>query len=344
MKTCFEIKDGSLSAGGPVDAPIIVYALPDEAEKRELLETGHDLHDLESALDPDEISRVEFGPQDTYFIWKRPHNASHERRLRFEVSSAGLLLKKDRLTFILGEESPPFDGKEFEKVGSLNGLVLKFFLQTVRRYLGHLKAIKQLTAELQANLNQSMENRYLIQMFSLSESLIYYLNAIEANAAVLTQLRANAERAGFSRDEVRALDDIIIDYRQCGRQTQIYSSVLSGLMDARGNIINNNMNVLLKNLTLINVVFLPLGLIAGIGGMSEFSAATHGADWRVSYSLLALAMAALGWITWILLAWIINRQRTAGTGGNAGSPEDSRRAGGKPRVSAGSARGREAPW
>ncbi len=31
-------------------------------------------------------------------------------------------------------------------------------------------------------------------------------------------------------------------------------------MDARGNLVNNNMNTLLKNLTLINVVFLPLNL------------------------------------------------------------------------------------
>jgi magnesium transporter len=79
-------------------------------------------------------------------------------------------------------------------------------------------------------------------------------------------------------------------------------------MDARGNIVNNNMNVLLKKLTLINVVFLPLNLIASIGGMSEFSVLTQGIDWRISYSLFVLAMVVLGWITWSFLVRKIERR------------------------------------
>jgi magnesium transporter len=86
-------------------------------------------------------------------------------------------------------------------------------------------------------------------------------------------------------------------------------------MDARGTIVNNNVNVLLKNLTLINVIFLPLTLIASIGGMSEFSMMTHGVDWRVSFALLVLAMAAIGWGTWVaIVKWLdmrpVRRART----------------------------------
>jgi magnesium transporter len=72
-------------------------------------------------------------------------------------------------------------------------------------------------------------------------------------------------------------------------------------MDARGNLVNNNMNTLLKNLTLINVVFLPLNLIASIGGMSEFSMMTQGIDWRISYALLGVVMLLIGWLTAIVL-------------------------------------------
>ena len=119
-----------------------------------------------------------------------------------------------------------------------------------------------------------MENRYLLQMFALSESLIYYLNAIEANGAVLAKLRANAERLAFPKQDVEFLHGSC-GQPQCARQAQIYSTILSGLMDARGTIVNNNVNVLLKNLTFINIIFLPLTLIASIGGMSEFSMMTR---------------------------------------------------------------------
>ena len=303
MKTFFQIKNNALIEGGPDQADVAVYTIPDNGEKQELLDTlGHDAHDLESALDPDEISRIEINPDDTYIIWKRPNNVSYEQHLKFEVSSVGLFIKGNRMTVILGDASPAFRGKEFQKIESTNNLLLKFFLQTIHHYLGHLKVIKQLTAEIQTKLNLSMENRYLIQMFVLSESLVYYLNAIEANSAVLAKLRASAPKISFTQEEMEMLDDIIIEHQQCERQTQIYSSVMAGLMDARGAIINNNMNVLLKNLTIINVVFLPLNLIAGIGGMSEFSMMTQGIDWKISYFLFVGMMAVFGWILWIRLA------------------------------------------
>jgi magnesium transporter len=84
---------------------------------------------------------------------------------------------------------------------------------------------------------------------------------------------------------------------------------MTGLMDARGNIVNNNMNVLLKNLTIINVVFLPLNLIASIGGMSEFSVMTQGIPWPVSYFLFCVAMVALGVATWKALNRRIERRK-----------------------------------
>ena len=72
---------------------------------------------------------------------------------------------------------------------------------------------------------------------------------------MLAKLRALAPQLGLSPQQQQLLDDIVLENQQAARQANIYSSVLSGLMDARGTIVNNNMNVLLKNLTLINIVF-----------------------------------------------------------------------------------------
>jgi len=113
---------------------------------------------------------------------------------------------------------------------------------------------------------------------------------------VLAKLRASTHRLELSAAQAETLHDIVLDMQQCARQAAIYSSVLSGLMDARGAIINNNVNTLLKNLTLISVIFLPLNLVASIGGMSEYSHWTAGLDWRVSYGLLMLGMTVCGWL------------------------------------------------
>lgn len=152
-----------------------------------------------------------------------------------------------------------------------------------------------------------MENKHLLQMFSLSESLVYYVDALEGNGVVLRKLDRMANQLGFQEQHLEMLEDITLENSQAARQANIHSSVLSGLMDARGSIVNNNMNVLLKNLTLINIVFLPLNLVASIGGMSEWSMMTRGFDWRISYTLFCIAMVALGWFTWIFTKKIVDR-------------------------------------
>ena len=146
-------------------------------------------------------------------------------------------------------------------------------------------------------------------MFALGESLVYYHNAVEANSTILTKLRGMVNRLKLTEEQIDFLDDVIIENQQAVKQASIYSTVLSGLMDARGTIVNNNMNVLLKNLTIINVVFLPLTLIASIGGMSEFSMMTPGIDWRISYPAFMLAMVVLGLLTWWWVVRVIDRSQ-----------------------------------
>ncbi len=312
MKTSLQLKDGSIVPSTNGAADVVVYVAPSKEEKREIIETSPlDHYDIESALDPDEISRVQFYPDSFYVVWKRPKNVSFDQHIRMDVSSVGFFLHREKLQVIMSEDILPFSSKDFQGVGSPVDVLLRFFLHTVHHYLGHLKAIKQLTVELESKISASMENRYLLQMFALGESLIYFLNAIEANDTVLSKLRGAAEKFELTKQQIEFLDDVILDNHQCAKQAQIFTTVLSGLMDARGTIINNNMNVLLKNLTLINVIFLPLNLIASILGMSEFSMMTRGVDWRISFLLFSLGMIFLGWITWVILIRVIEkRQRT----------------------------------
>jgi len=296
----FQISNKSLVASESEDSPVQVYISPDTAERNSLLTTFNiDEHTLSSALDPDEISRIEFDPDYIFLIWKRPMNYSGQDNFFFNVTSVGLFLSKERLVIILTEDFPLFGAgvKQMSKINSLLDVVLHFLYNTIHHYLEHLKVIKMISRELQQRINTSMENEHLIQMFNLSESLVYYLNAINANNVVLVKLRNYAEKMGFAPEIVELLDDIVIENSQCYKQAEIYSTIFSELMDARGTLVNNNMNVLLKNLTIINVVFLPLNLIASIGGMSEFSMMTRGLNWRITYLFFIIAMVFIGWFT-----------------------------------------------
>jgi magnesium transporter len=49
-----------------------------------------------------------------------------------------------------------------------------------------------------------------------------------------------------------------------------------------------------NKLTTISVVFMPINIVAGIGGMSEFSMMTAGVPWPVAYGAFVLGMGLLG--------------------------------------------------
>lgn len=302
MINSFKLANGALVSVEHLDADVMLFSNPDAAE-RDLLRSDFKLddHALASALDPDEVSRIEFHPDNLFLIWKRPQSYSGGDSLNFEVSSFGLLFSKRRLVIIATDDSQLTGLGDRHPLHTPQDVLLDILFTNLHHYLGHLKVIKMVARELQQKFNASMENRHLIQMFNLSESLIYYINAIHSNGAVLTRLRNHAEKEHFSAEAIALIDDLIIENTQCNKQAEIYSRVFAGLIDARGNLMNNTMNNLLRKLTLINVVFLPLNLIASIGGMSEFSMMTSAVPWWIAYPLFLTGMLVAGGLMVIAL-------------------------------------------
>ncbi|HNW91879.1 MAG TPA: magnesium transporter CorA family protein [bacterium] len=163
--------------------------------------------------------------------------------------------------------------------------MLKILNRSVGHYLEHLRIINMISEQLERKLNQAMENRYLINMFTLEKSLVYYLNAITANVMVIDKLKASAVKLGFTTDESEALEDLIIENHQCAKQAEIHSHVLGGLLSAHASIISNNLNVMMKNLNAMVIAITVPSFIAGVGGMSEFSMMVGAENWPVAYTI-----------------------------------------------------------
>jgi magnesium transporter len=253
----YRLIEGKVAETPNGDEQVLLFVNPDDNEKKNLI-TGYsiDEHTLNSALDPDELSRLEFEPNHAAMIFKRPKNYSDEDRLLFKVASIGAFLFKDRLILVISEDVPLFDGKHFSKVNTPSEVLLRLIGRTIFHFLEHLKVINMISSELENKINASMENRYLINMFTLEKSLVYYLNAINSNSVLIDKLKYNAQKINFTPEQIELLDDIIIENNQCYKQSEIYSNILAGLMDARASIVNNNLNVLIKTLNIITIAIM----------------------------------------------------------------------------------------
>jgi magnesium transporter len=53
---------------------------------------------------------------------------------------------------------------------------------------------------------------------------------------------------------------------------------------------------------------MPLNLLAGVGGMSEYSMMTQGLPWEASYAIFTIGLVVVGWLTFRGLKFFENRQ------------------------------------
>lgn len=250
----YEIVQGKIQESQNDHTSVMLFIDPNETEKRSLIDDFKlDEHTLNSSLDPDELARLEFEPAHTAIISKRPKMYSAQDRFLFKVASIGMFLFQDKFIIVVSEDIALFDNRVFWKTTSIPDIMLKVLYRCIVHYLDHLKVINQISEELEDKINISMENKYLLSFFILEKSLVYYLNAINSNAMMLQKIKNSAHKIGFTQEGHEFLDDLIIENGQCLKQAEIYSNILSSLMDARASIINNNISQLMKTLNLITI-------------------------------------------------------------------------------------------
>lgn len=102
--------------------------------------------------------------------------------------------------------------------------------------------------------------------------------------------------------------EILRDIESLDGHTAFLFNKINFLMDAIVGFVNINQNKVIKQLTIISIIFMPLNFLAGVGGMSEYSMMTKGIPWPVSYIIFTVAMVLVGWITYVCLRYFGNRK------------------------------------
>jgi magnesium transporter len=293
--------NGKLQEDDKAEPLIYIYTEPIEAEKKELVERYKiDEHTLNSSLDPDELSRLEFEPEHIAMIFKRPRHYAAEDNFLFKVASTGIFMFKDRLIIVTGDEAPLFEGRLFMKVQSIQDIVLKLINRSIFHFLEHLKAINALAGSIEQLISTSMENKYLLNLFTLEKSLVYYVNATNSNGVLIERLKNNAGKIGLTPENVEFLDDLTIENNQCREQANIYSQVLASLMDARASIVANNLNIRIKALTILTMAIMLPTLVVSIFSMNvriPLASDEPMSFWIISV-LAALSSLTLGFLWW----------------------------------------------
>jgi magnesium transporter len=122
-------------------------------------------------------------------------------------------------------------------------------------------------------------------------------NVLDTRRAVTFLVR----RKLLSVLQLEDAQQILRDIESLDGHTAFLFDKINFLMDATVGFINVNQNRVIYRLTVLSVIFMPLNVLAGIGGMSEFSMMTRYIPWPVSYALFTIGMFLVAWITYLIL-------------------------------------------
>jgi magnesium transporter len=131
-------------------------------------------------------------------------------------------------------------------------------------------------------------------------------NVLDTRRAVSFLMRSKF----LTKQQLEDAQQILRDIDSLDGHTAFIFDKINFLMDATVGFINNNQNKNVKRLTVLSVVFMPLNVLAGIGGMSEFSMMTQGVPWPISYTLFTIALGIIGWLTFLLLRFFEKREKS----------------------------------
>ena len=129
-------------------------------------------------------------------------------------------------------------------------------------------------------------------------------NVMDTRRAVSFLMRSKI----LTKNQLEDSQQILRDIESLDGHTAFLFDKINFLMDASVGFININQNKVVKRLTVVSVVFMPLNVLAGIGGMSEFSMMTQGIGWPISYSIFTLGLIVVGWLTFAILRFLENRE------------------------------------
>lgn len=246
---------------------------PDEEEIKTLSEDLDIPVDfLTSPLDIDERARIEVDGKNMLVILRTPY-FDEESDIEYTTLPLGIVLTEKMIITVCSIKNDVMqafaDGKIKDGLSTVNKIkfVLQMFSGATLVYMEYLKRINKQTSIAQNKVLKSMRNEELIELLNYEKSLVYFMTSLKSNELVLERLQ-RTELIKMNEDNIDMLDDIIIENKQAIEMTNIYSNILSGMMDAFASIISNNLNVVMKVLASVTVILTVPIIVSSIYGMN----------------------------------------------------------------------------
>ncbi len=290
------------------------YFKPDKNDLMELVKTfGVHPLSIEDCLDSSQVPKIEHFPGNTFVIF----NAYDYAGKTLFIDEIDLFLGKDFLITVSGinsDDRRPLNNIEkiIENDPDLARSGPAFLMHVILDYVvdEKFKAFEALENELEESeervLNETTTFRPT-ELLRLRKDLVNLRKSLFHEREILVKI-CRKDCLFISDKAIFHYRDIYDHLAKFFELTETYRETVTSLMELYTSLLNNLMtkmsnktNASVRRLTLIATIFMPLTLIASIGGMSEWTMMTGPSKWKIAYPLFILGMLIIGIINYFLI-------------------------------------------
>lgn len=278
----------------------IQVTCPTEDDQRELEERfGIPDYFITDISDTDERARYEYDDGWMLIILRIPYVKEIRSRTPYTTVPLGIIHKRDVTITVCYYETNmmidfvSFHQKRGEGFTDYVDMIFRLFLSSAVWYLKRLKQINTLIEKAKRNLDHNVDNESLIGLSRLQDSLTYFQTSIRGNENLLQKLKFKLQVDELDAD---LIEDVNIEMTQARETTSIYSDILESTMDTYSSIINNNMNNVMRTLTVVTIIMMFPTLVAGLFGMNLINGMENSSIGFIVALIISIGGSALTWL------------------------------------------------
>lgn len=264
---------------------------------------GIEVDDLRAPLDEEERSRIEVEDNYTLILADTPIIEERGDKDWFGTIPLSIIVTNEMIFTVCLEDTSVLgkfmDGRVRNFYTYMKTrFILQILYNNASMFLHYLRIIDKKSEEVEEKLHASTRNQELIELLELEKSLVYFTTSLRSNEVVLEKL-LKVERIKQYPDDTDLLEDVIVENKQAIEMANIYSGILSGMMDAFASVISNNLNIVMKFLATVTIVmsiptmiFSAYGMNVNTSGM-PFAGSPYGFVIVIVLSLVLSLLVAL---------------------------------------------------
>lgn len=182
------------------------------------------------------------------------------------------------------------------------GLVLNILWFIARLFIILLEEIDREIRDLELDVTESTKNEIFYTQMKLNKALVFFNSAINNDRDVLEHLKEQFNQLDIEDNDLQHLRDVNVELHQASGMVHELKQLNEKVSDILSNVVNNNMNQVMRVLTVWSIILTIPTIITSAWGMNVPVPGEEAASSMIIIGITTLILVLIGY-------WLFKRNK-----------------------------------